>query len=71
MKVFYITSDNGDGSASVHFYSENDTTKDQLKDMMEELPEIYWGNEGQVGAFNVPDGFDTGLRFNHLREDDL
>lgn len=55
MKVYFVTSDNGDGSTSVHWFRE-----DQLEalDVLLEEEESYYGNEGTPDYITLPDDFD-------------
>lgn len=60
MKVYYITQDNGDGSTSVLFFRNKDTPTRLVDE--DHDPEAYWGNEGEVSEFEIPDGPNT-IRF--------
>lgn len=62
MRVWFTTSNNGDGSSSVEFFdSEECITKLEEKD-----PEGYAGGEGG-GSFEVPDGtVITGIEIHNL-----
>lgn len=55
MKVYFVTSDNGDGSSSVHWFRE-----DQLEalDVLLEEEESYYSNEGTPDYITLPDDFD-------------
>lgn len=53
MKVFYLISDNGDGSSSVHFFKNYESAAALVDD------EWYYANEGDVRSFEIPDGPNT------------
>lgn len=53
MKIYYMTSDNGDGSASTHFYKDGPGVEARLEAMIEGDPESYGGNEGGPGEFEI------------------
>lgn len=50
MKIFYLISDNGDGSSSVHFFKNYESAAALVDD------EWYYANEGDVRSFEIPDG---------------
>lgn len=62
MRIFYTTSNNGDGSASVHFF-ESQECIDLLED---HDPETYASGEGG-GWFDV-EGTITGIEIQSLAE---
>lgn len=65
MKIYLITSDNGDGSSSIEFWDED------ITDLLEEDdPESYWGNEGSANWIEIPDGtpFEVSSYQNNVRK---
>lgn len=51
MKVFYLTTNNGDGSSSVQFFKNEETAQQLLSDDGD--LEAYGCNEGQVYSFEI------------------
>jgi hypothetical protein len=66
-KIYGLISDNGDGSASMHWFR----TKEKVDEMLDEdnQHEHYWGNEGSPAVtLQFPEGLDletAGFRFWH------
>jgi hypothetical protein len=63
--IYGLISDNGDGSASIHWFRNKGTVDHLLSDDGEES---YWGNEGgPAETLTFPDTVDleeAGIRFN-------
>lgn len=58
MKIWYLVANNGDGSSSVHFFTEQATAQALCDD--ESKLETYGGNEGGPQSFEInPDGTTT------------
>lgn len=51
-EIYYLTSDNGDGSSSVHFFKDKDYAKKVMQESEEEGDDPYWANEGCVGSIS-------------------
>ena len=60
MKVYYLITDNGDGSGSVQFFKDERLAKSLVDD--EDQLGVFYPNEGTVGSFEIPDGDNT-IRF--------
>ena len=45
-EIYYLTSDNGDGSSSVHFFQDKDSAKKVMQESEEDGNDPYWANEG-------------------------
>ena len=61
-KVYMLSTDNGDGSNSTHFFAK----EPNLNAMTEEDPETYGCNEGNMDVLTFPDDLDLhacGFRF--------
>lgn len=69
MKIYYITSNNGDGSCSVQWFKNHLAAEVCVLD--DDECERYGCNEGQVCSVTLPDDMDpkfTGLYFNDDEE---
>lgn len=49
-EIFYLTSDNGDGSSSVHFFKDKGYAKEVMQESEDSGDDNYWANEGCVGV---------------------
>ena len=69
MKIYYIFSDNGDGSVSASWYKNRLAAEVALED--DDECERYGCNEGQVSSITLPDDLDlktTGIYFDDEEE---
>ena len=52
-KIWYMVSNNGDGSGDAHFYKDGPGIGEYLDQMIENDPETWGGNDGGPNFFEI------------------